>query len=105
MMEPILSTEVESNDGVLLQVMRIPSIDSSQTYETVLWDSACTDIFVRHAHARKMGFPYKEKRLRVTTLGGQIQEINSVIYECKVKDQKSRRWSFLHMVWRRSWDA
>ena len=94
LMEPVLSTEVDSNDGVLLQLMKIPSVDSSQAYETVLWDSACTDIFVRHEHARKMGFPYREKRLRVTTLGGQVQEIDGVIYDCKIKDQKGKILEF-----------
>ena len=61
-MEPVLKTDCESSDGVLLQVMKIPSIDPSQAHETVLWDSACTDIFVREDHARKMEFPYREKR-------------------------------------------
>ena len=90
LMEPVLKTDCESSDGVLLQVMKIPSIDPSQAHETVLWDSACTDIFVREDHARKMEFPYREKRLRVTMLGGQVQEIDGVVYDCKIRDQKGK---------------
>ena len=47
-----------------------------------------------HEHARKMAFTFREKRLRVTTLGGAIQEIDGVIYNCKVKDQKGRVYEF-----------
>ena len=93
-MEPVLATEGDSEDGVLLQTMRIPSIDPDRSYETVLWDSACSGIFVRHQHAQRMEFPFEEKRLKVTTLGGKIQEIDGVIYDCKVKDQKGRYYRF-----------
>ena len=41
-----------------------------------------------------MNFPYTEKRLRVTTLGGAIQEIDSVIYSCKIKDQNGKVFEF-----------
>ena len=44
-------------------------------------------IFVRNAHAREMDFPFKEKRLQVVMLGGQIREIDGIIYEREVKDQ------------------
>ena len=89
-MEPVLKTDSDCGDGVLLQVMKIPSTDPSLAHETVLWDTACTDIFVRHEHARRMKFPSREKQLRVTMLGGQVQEINGVIYDCKIVDQKGR---------------
>ena len=79
---------------MLLQIMKIPSIDSNQSHETVLWDSACTEYFVRHDHARKMNFRYHERRLTVTTLGGHVREIDGVIYECKIKDQKGRIYEF-----------
>ena len=41
-----------------------------------------------------MNFPYTEKRLRVTTLGGAIQEIDSVIYSCKIKDRNGKVFEF-----------
>ena len=93
-METVLRVGEEAEDGVLLQVMRIPSLDSSQSHETVLWDSACTGRFVRHGHAKKMKFPYEEKKLRVTTLGGVIQEIDGVVYTCSIKDQTGKVHSF-----------
>ena len=90
--ETVLKSEEETGDGVLLQVMRIPGINSSQLTETVLWDSACTGMFVRNEHARKMNFDCQEKRLRVTMLGGQVQEIDGKIYHCKIKD----KWGNIH---------
>ena len=53
----------DSEDAVLLQVMKIPSLDNSAPFETALWDSACTGRFVRNKHARQKKFPFKEKRL------------------------------------------
>ena len=90
----MLRADDESCDGVVLQVMKIPSLSENLPFETVLWDSACTGYFVRHDHAKAMGFPYEEKRLRVSTLGGNVQEIDGVIYRCKVKDQKGRVHEF-----------
>ena len=92
--ETVLKSTEDPNDRVLLQVMRIPSVYPDQTHETVLWDSACTDIFVRHDHARQMKFSYKEKRLRVSTLGGHVREIDGVIYDCRIKDQHGRIYEF-----------
>ena len=40
-----------SDEAVLLQVMKIPSLDGSKTHETALWDTACTGLFVRNEHA------------------------------------------------------
>ena len=76
----------DSQNAVLLQVMKIPSYDGSLKYETALWDSACTGMFVRNEHAENMKFPCKEKRLRVLTLGGDIKEIDGLLYECKIRD-------------------
>ena len=92
--ETVLRANDESSDGVVLQVMKIPSLNENLPFETVLWDLACTGFFVRHNHAKAMGFPYEEKRLRVSTLGGNVQEIDGVIYRCKVKDQKGRVHEF-----------
>ena len=89
-----MEVDGDPEERVLLQVMKIPSIDPDQSHETVLWDTACTGRFVRQEHAQRMNFPYKEKRLRVTTLGGKIQEIDSVIYSCKVKDQSGKIHEF-----------
>ena len=93
-MESVISLDSETDEGVLLQLMKIPPMDSDRDHEVVLWDSACSGFFVRDAHARKMNFPYWEKRLRVTTLGGQIQEIDGVIYRCQIKDQKGKILEF-----------
>ena len=93
--ETVLNAGEEAEDGVLLQLMKIPSIDENKAYETVLWDSACSSIFVRHGHAKDMNFPYKEKRLRVEMLGGIVKEIDGIIYECQVKDQSGRIHKFM----------
>ena len=93
-METVLRTE-DGDHGVLLQVMKIPSLDSSKPYEAVLWDSACTGMFVNHSHAKDMNFPYEKQILKVVTLGGQIQEIDGVIYSCSIKDQKGKVYKFL----------
>ena len=92
--ETVLRSVNEEEDGVLLQVMKIPSIDDSAPFETVLWDTACTGLFVRSAHAISKGFPSKEKLLRVVTLGGDVKEINGVIYECQIMDLKGNTYSF-----------
>ena len=92
--ETVLRSEEEDADGVLLQVMRIPSISSVKDSDVVLWDTACTGKFVRNGHAREMKFPYREKQLRVVTLGGQVQEINGLIYDCQIKDQQGKIHKF-----------
>ena len=91
--ETVLRSSGEEN-GVLLQIMRIPSISPNKAFETVLWDSACSAIFVRHDHAKEMGFPFKNKRLRVSMLGGHLKEIDGVIYQCKVRDQNGKVYEF-----------
>ena len=55
---------------------------------SILWN------VLRHEHDRKMKFPYEEKSLRVLTLGGAVQEIDGVIYRCKVLDQKGNVYEF-----------
>ena len=80
-METVFKVGEVADDGVLLQVMKIRSIDPKLSHETVLWDTACSGYFVRHEHARQMGFAYEERKLRVTTLGGQVQHIDGVIYQ------------------------
>ena len=92
--ETVMQAQDPDEDPVLLQVMKIPSLDQSATHETVLWDSASTGLFVRNAHARRMNFPWKEKRLRVRTLGGDIKEIDGLIFECKIKDLKGNVYKF-----------
>ena len=98
-----MSTQVETvlqscgdddENGVLLQIMRIPSMSQNKSFETILWDSACSTIFVRHDHAKDMDFPYKNKRLRVTMLGGQTKEIDGVIHQCKIKDRNGKVYQF-----------
>ena len=69
---------------MLLQVMKIPSIVGSKSHDTALWDSASTGILVRNAHAIEMGFPCQKKRLRVIVLGGDVKEIDCLLYQCRV---------------------
>ena len=92
--ETVMQTLDDSKDAVLLQVMRIPSIDEDIESETVLWNTACTGLFVRNAHAHRMGFPSKKKRLRVQTLGGDVKEIDAVIFDCRVKDLQGNEYEF-----------
>ena len=92
--ETVLRTEDEGDIGVLLQVMKIPSISPSKSHETVLWDTACTGMFVRHSHAKEMEFPFEERKLRVVTLGGRVEEIDGVIYHCSIKDQNGKIYKF-----------
>ena len=56
--------------------MKIPWLDRGIGYESVLWDTTCSGIFVRTEHTERMNFPSKEKRLRVSTLGGAKKEID-----------------------------
>ena len=88
-----LKAESEEDD-VLLQVMKIPSLNGSDDPEAVLWDTACSGIFVRNEHAMKMKFPFEERRLRVRTLGGDEKEINGRIYDCQIKDLRGKIYEF-----------
>ena len=78
----------------MLQVMKIPSLDNSMEHETVLWDTACTGYFVRNDHAINMRFPRKKETLRVITLGGDIKEIEGLIYDCQIRDLRGNTHSF-----------
>ena len=92
--EVVMKADGDPEGGVLLQVMKIPSLDSFAQFESVLWDTACTGVFVRNSHARRMNFPSKRQRLRVSTLGGDIKEVDGVIYQCKIKDTKGKVHEF-----------
>jgi len=92
--QPVFRTVEEGDEGVLLQVMKIPSVDSSAPYETTLWDTACSGLFVRNAHAREKGFTSRHKRLKVVTLGGEIKEMDTVIFDCKIKDLRGNFYEF-----------
>ena len=66
----VFSTQVETvlrsdseDDDVLLQVMKIPRLDEEDGCESVLWDTACSGIFVRTEHAELMNFPYRKKEV------------------------------------------
>ena len=85
--ENVLETTEDEEDGVMLQVMKIPSLRGDSDYETALWDSACSGVFVRNDHARRQGFPCRQKRLRVVTLGGDVKEIEGQIFQCEIRDQ------------------
>ena len=41
-----------------------------------------------------MEFTFERKRFNVVTLGGKVQEIDGVIYECSIKDQQGRVYKF-----------
>ena len=70
--------------------MKIPQLDGGKGHESVLWDTACSSIFMRTEHTERMKFPCKEKRLCVRTLGGVQKEIDSKIYNCHIRDWKGR---------------
>ena len=92
--ETVMRAMDETDNAVLLQVMKITSLDGSTPYETVLWDSACSGLFVRDEHARQKKFPFKNKQLRVVTLGGDVKEVDSRIYDCQVKDLQGNVYHF-----------
>ena len=60
----------------------------------MLWDTACSGIFVRTEHAESMNFSCKEGKLLVRTLGGDEKEIDGKIYNCQVRDLKGRVYRF-----------
>ena len=93
--ETVLRSIYDDEDGVLLQLMKIPGLDDNSDPETVLWDTACTGLFVRSSHAIQKGFPSQRKQLRVCTLGGDVKEIDGVIYECSIRDLSGNVHSFL----------
>ena len=62
--------------------MKIPRLDGGSEYESLLWDTACSSMFMRTGHAETMNFPYVEKKLRVKTLGGDKKEIEGKLYDC-----------------------
>ena len=92
--EVVLRSQDDEDDGVLLQLMKIPGSGHDAATETVLWDSACTGLFVRNEHAVRMNFESKERRLRVCTLGGEVKEIDGTIFECYITDLKGEKHYF-----------
>ena len=77
--EVVMELEVDGDEeskegGTLLPLMKIPSFDGGNDFESVLWDPCSTGCFVRIDHADKMKFPFVRKRLRVMTLGGKTTE-------------------------------
>ena len=86
---PTISTEPETTwkadarmDNLLLQVMKIPQWDGKIGHESVLWDTACSGMFVKMEHVNQMNFPCREKRLHVKTLGGEEKDIEGKVYDC-----------------------
>ena len=63
-----MKTAGEEEDEVILQVMWIPSMSCIAAYQTMLWDTTCSGIFLRNAHAKRMKFPSIERRLKVCIL-------------------------------------
>ena len=92
--DTVMEASDPRDDGVMLQVMKIPSLRGEADYETVLWDSASTGRFVRNSHAIAMNFPSKRRQLRVMTLGGEVKEIDGIIYQCEIKDQNGNVHKF-----------
>ena len=41
-------------DAILLQVMKIPRLDGGNGHKSVLWDTTCSNIFIRMGHADKL---------------------------------------------------
>ena len=81
-------------DGFLLQVMKIPRLDEKNGCESVLWDTACSGMFVRTEHAKRMNFPFQERKLRMQTLGGEEKDIEGQVYECQIRDLEGKVYQF-----------
>ena len=83
-------------DPVRLQVMKIPAWKpAAAAYDTVLWDPACSGSFVRNAHAEAMNFPSMAEKMMVCTLGGEVMEIDGVVYQCKIRDLDGKVHEFV----------
>ena len=83
-------------DPVRLQVMKIPAgKPAAAAYDTVLWDPACSGSFVRNAHAKEMNFPSMSEKMTVCTLGGEVMEIDGVVYQCKIRDLDGKVHEFV----------
>ena len=83
-------------DPVRLQVMKIPAMKpATAAYDTGLWDPACSGSFVRNAHAEAMNFPSMEEKMMVCTLGGDVKEIDGVVYQCKIRDLDGKVHEFV----------
>ena len=63
--------------------------------ETVLWDTVCSNIFVRNDNAKMLKCPSRERHRKVCTLRVETKEIDEVIYVCKIRH---KQWSYLSMV-------
>ena len=57
--------------------MQIPSISGIAACKTVLWDTACSGIYMRGEHRKRTKFPSRERCLIVKTFGGKTKEIPS----------------------------
>ena len=76
----------EEEMGVRLLWMKIPRRDGAPGHEIVLWDSGGGSNFVRMEHALAMNFPRRKARIRVVTLQGRIQVINTLLFQCSIVD-------------------
>ena len=52
-METVLRADGESEEKVLLQVMKIPGLYSDNSVDIVFWDTACTGYFVWQGSSRQ----------------------------------------------------
>ena len=79
--------------------MKIPWLEGEKGYESVLWDTACSGMLVRTAHAQRMNFPYEDRRSLVMTLGGTRGK--SIVRYMTVDSEirKGQSTSLRPMVW------
>ena len=91
--ETVLKSDIDKK-GVLLQVMKIRWLDEEKGCKSVLWDTACSGMFVRMEHAERMNFPFQERKLRVRTLGDEEKDIEGQIYDCQIRDLEGKVYQF-----------
>ena len=59
-------------DNVLLQVMKIFWSDGERCFESIMWDTACSRIFVRMEHAERLIFHGQSPRLSCASSANSI---------------------------------
>ena len=56
-------------DAILLQVMKIPRLDGGNGHKSVLWDTTCSNIFIRMGHADELLLREEEVMLQAIGRG------------------------------------
>ena len=82
-------------DNVLLRVIKIPSFNGSKEYEVGLWDLCSTTHFARLEHAVDMKFPHQTRRFIVSTLAGEMKQMEGMVLLCTIRDMDGRMYTQL----------